>query len=96
MANILVTGGAGFIGSNLAARLLNEGHQVVLYDNLSRRGAAHNVAWLQAVAGSGQLRREVHGVGRRGGCECVGDDSSQGIRWWATDGGRGGEPAWTR
>lgn len=31
----LVTGGAGFIGSNLADRLLTDGHEVVAYDNFS-------------------------------------------------------------
>lgn len=33
--NILVTGGAGFIGSHLCKRLINDGHQVVAVDNLS-------------------------------------------------------------
>ncbi|MBL6743584.1 MAG: SDR family NAD(P)-dependent oxidoreductase [Candidatus Poseidonia sp.] len=39
---ILVTGGAGFIGSSLCERLLNEGHQVVALDNMFR-GRAENL-----------------------------------------------------
>ena len=35
MANILVTGGAGYIGSHTCIELLNAGHQVVVLDNLS-------------------------------------------------------------
>ena len=42
---ILVTGGAGFIGSNLCARLLNEGHSVLCVDNLIT-GSTHNIASL--------------------------------------------------
>lgn len=41
--NILITGGAGFIGSALADRLLNEGHQLALVDNLST-GKIENIA----------------------------------------------------
>ncbi len=33
--NILLTGGTGYIGSHLATKLLQQGHQVILYDNLS-------------------------------------------------------------
>jgi UDP-glucose 4-epimerase len=35
MSKVAVTGGAGFIGSNLTLRLLNEGHEVVVVDDLS-------------------------------------------------------------
>jgi CDP-paratose 2-epimerase len=46
VAKILVTGGAGFIGSNLTDRLLREGHEVTILDNLSRHGCEANVKWL--------------------------------------------------
>jgi UDP-glucose 4-epimerase len=39
---ILITGGAGFIGSHLAERLLNDGHQVHVIDNLST-GSLDNI-----------------------------------------------------
>ena len=42
----LVTGGAGFIGSNAAARFASEGHEVLAFDNLSRAGSRRNAAWL--------------------------------------------------
>ncbi|MBP0491466.1 SDR family NAD(P)-dependent oxidoreductase [Pararoseomonas indoligenes] len=44
---VLVTGGAGFIGSNLADRLASEGHDVLVYDALSRPGVETNLAWLK-------------------------------------------------
>jgi CDP-paratose 2-epimerase len=49
---VLVTGGAGFIGSNACARFVGEGHEVLSFDNLSRVGSERNAAWL----------RETHGV----------------------------------
>lgn len=48
----LVTGGAGFIGCNLADRLLDMGQAVTIYDNLSRRGAPSNLDWLASVHGA--------------------------------------------
>jgi CDP-paratose 2-epimerase len=52
-APVLVTGGAGFIGSNLCHRLLAGGVPVRLLDDLSRRGAERNLAWLLAGHGMG-------------------------------------------
>jgi CDP-paratose 2-epimerase len=42
----LITGGAGFIATNVANRLLREGWTVRLFDNLSRAGVERNVEWL--------------------------------------------------
>lgn len=44
---ILITGGCGFIGCNTAHRLLQSGHSVMLYDDLSRRGTDQNLTWLR-------------------------------------------------
>jgi CDP-paratose 2-epimerase len=46
-----LTGGAGFIGSNYAQRLLERGEKVTLYDNLSRAGALRNLNWLGGTFG---------------------------------------------
>jgi CDP-paratose 2-epimerase len=47
----LITGGAGFIGCNVAHRLLAAGERVILYDNLSRAGVQRNVEWLRETHG---------------------------------------------
>jgi CDP-paratose 2-epimerase len=47
----LITGGAGFIGTNIAARLLEAGRMVRLFDNLSRAGVDANVRWLRDTYG---------------------------------------------
>ncbi|MBC7875887.1 MAG: GDP-mannose 4,6-dehydratase [Anaerolineales bacterium] len=47
----LITGGCGFIGSNLADTLLTQGEQVILFDNLSRFGSSDNLEWLRKKHG---------------------------------------------
>jgi len=51
-----VTGGAGFIGSNYAHRLIQRGANVTIFDNLSRGGAPRNIAWLEETFGKDAFR----------------------------------------
>ena len=44
---VLIAGGAGFIGSNLAHHFLNAGHEITILDNLSRDGVERNLRWLK-------------------------------------------------
>lgn len=72
--SVLITGGAGFVGTNLAHRFLAQGRPVRLFDDLSRAGVEQNLRWLQDTHGSlvqfdkgdvrdaGALRRAVRGV----------------------------------
>ncbi len=72
---VLVTGGAGFIGSNLADRLARLGHDVLVFDALARPGVEANLAWLRRRHGGritpiiadlrdrGQLDRAVDRAG---------------------------------
>lgn len=45
----LITGGCGFLGSNIAAEVLARGDELVVYDNLSRVGGDKNLAWLKTL-----------------------------------------------
>ena len=55
--NVLITGGAGFVGSNVAAHLLARGEQVAVFDSLARHGASENLAWLRTLG----LKEFTHG-----------------------------------
>lgn len=47
MGRYVIVGGAGFIGCNLASRLLRDGQDVLVVDNLSRVGSEENLRWLR-------------------------------------------------
>jgi CDP-paratose 2-epimerase len=49
---VLITGGAGFIGTNLAHRLLSVGQPVLIFDSLARPGVEQNLRWLHDTHGN--------------------------------------------
>ncbi|HUJ51126.1 MAG TPA: GDP-mannose 4,6-dehydratase [Bryobacteraceae bacterium] len=55
----IITGGAGFIGSNAASRYLSRGHQVVVIDNLCREGVQRNLDWLRAQGSLEFVRLDI-------------------------------------
>jgi CDP-paratose 2-epimerase len=58
----LITGGAGFIGSNYVCRLLDRGEKVTVYDNLVRAGAPRNLTWLRETFGEASFQLVVGDV----------------------------------
>jgi CDP-paratose 2-epimerase len=58
---VFITGGAGFVGCNLAAHHLKSGATVTLFDNLSRPRTPHNLEWLQTLAGHRERLEFIRG-----------------------------------
>jgi CDP-paratose 2-epimerase len=58
----LITGGCGFLGSNIAAELIKNGYVPVIFDNLSRYGSAQNLKWLRSLG----VCNFIHGDIRNG------------------------------
>ena len=46
---LLITGGCGFLGSNLASYGIKNGYNVTVFDNLSRTGSTENLKWLKSL-----------------------------------------------
>jgi CDP-paratose 2-epimerase len=44
----LITGGCGFLGSNISQRILEQGDELFIFDNLSRFGSEKNLDWLKS------------------------------------------------
>jgi CDP-paratose 2-epimerase len=55
----IITGGAGFIGSNAASRYLKRGDQVIVVDNLCREGVEKNLEWLKGQGNLEFVRLDV-------------------------------------
>ena len=46
---ILINGGCGFLGSNLAREGILKGHDIIVFDNLFRTGSAENLKYLETL-----------------------------------------------
>ncbi len=60
MSNFLITGGAGFIGSNITHRLLEEGYTVKIIDNFAT-GKKENIEDIKNKMGSDPVIMDVRG-----------------------------------
>ena len=61
MNPVLIFGGAGFVGTNLALSLLERGQEVLVFDNLSRKGVEDNLETLRHQARSGRSLSFIEG-----------------------------------
>ena len=74
---LLVVGGCGFLGSNLASHGIKEGYDITVFDNLSRYGSYSNLEWLKTlgdfkfVHGDTRNRNDVDNVIKEGQFDAV-------------------------
>ena len=69
--NVLVTGGAGYIGSVVVEELLADGHNVTVYDNLSKGHRASVGAGAEFIQGDLRERERLKAALRQPGIEAV-------------------------
>lgn len=55
----LITGGCGFLGSNLASEVLARSEELCIFDNLSRDGSSLNLEWLRGKGGFAFIRGDI-------------------------------------
>ncbi len=73
---VLITGGAGFVGTNLAHHFLRQGVPVRVLDNLSRAGVEQNLRWLRETHGD-MVQAEVGDIRDADAVRCAARGVSQ-------------------
>ncbi|MCR5621667.1 MAG: GDP-mannose 4,6-dehydratase [Treponema sp.] len=60
MKRILINGGGGFLGSNLASYGIKNGYDITVFDNLSRLGSSKNLEWLRSLGNFTFIHGDTH------------------------------------
>lgn len=77
MKKILINGGCGFLGSNLASYGIKNGYDITVFDNLSRLGSSSNLEWLKTqgdfrfIPGDTRVKNDVETVIKEGTYDAV-------------------------